>query len=242
MLSLRGDAHQSHRQVTVGYVPHQRVEGQPLAFAERLSMPLGEAIFSQRAIRRLKADPIDDETLETILNAARRAPSGGNLQPWRFLVVRDAELRAQLAELYVEAWWHRRRAMGITKPEDMPKNNSSGQAALIFTTDATRLSRAPVLILVCNVSKADNVMTACQNLMLAARALEIGSTITRLGEPVDERVHELFGIPADVEALFLIPLGYPLGKFGDASRKPLEEIAFVDRYGSPGPWRSGGGG
>jgi nitroreductase len=206
--------------------------------AERLSMSVGEAIFTQRAIRRLKDDPISDEVLETILNAARRAPSGGNLQPWRFLVVRDADKRQQLADLYVEAWWHRRRAMGITKPEDMPKDNSSGQGALIFTTDATRLSRAPVLIVVCNTSRADNVMTACQNLMLAARALGIGSTITRLGEPVDERVHELLGVPADIEALFLIPLGYAEGKFGRAARKPLEEIAFLDRYGAAGPWQS----
>jgi nitroreductase len=81
-------------------------------------------------------------------------------------------------------------------------------------------------------------MTACQNLMLAARAFGIGSTITRLGEPVDERVHELFGIPPEVEALFCIPLGYAEGNFGPAARKPLEEIVFLDRYGAPGPWRS----
>jgi nitroreductase len=210
----------------------------PAQPAERLSMPLGEAIFTQRAIRKLKPDPIDDETLELILNAARRAPSGGNLQPWRFVVVRDEEKRRQLAELYVEAWWHRRRAMGISKPEDMPTNNSSGQAALIFTTDATRFSRAPVSIVVCNVSKADTVQTACQNLMLAARALGIGSTIVRLGEPVDERVHQLLGIPDDVEALFCIPLGYAEGNFGRVSRKPLEEIASLDSYGQPGPWHS----
>ena len=95
-----------------------------------------------------------------------------------------------------------------------------------------------MLIVVCNTSRADNVMTACQNLMLAARALGIGSTITRLGEPVDERVHELLGIPADIEALFLVPLGYAEGNFGRAARKPLEEIAFLDRYGAAGPWRS----
>ncbi|HEU0166638.1 MAG TPA: nitroreductase family protein [Chloroflexota bacterium] len=203
---------------------------------ERLSMPIGEAIFTQRAIRRLKPDPIPDEVLETILQAARRAPSGGNLQPWRFLVVRDPDLRRQLAECYVASWWHRRRAMGIAKPEDMPRDNSSGMAALYFTTDAEHFSRAPVHILVCNVSQADNVMTACQNLMLAARALGIGSTITRIGEPSDERVHELFGIPPEVDATLCIPMGYPLGKFGDAARKPMSELAFLDRWQQPGPW------
>jgi nitroreductase len=206
--------------------------------AERLRMPLGEALFTQRAIRRLKADPIPDEDLEVILAAASRAPSGGNLQPWRFVVVREPATRQALAELYVESWWHRRAAQGITRPEHVPKNNSSGQAALHFTTDATNYSRAPVLVVVCNVSRADNVMTACQNLMLAARALGIGSTITRLGEPVDARVHELLRIPADVEADYCIPLGYPEGHFGAAQRKSLEELAFLDRFGAKGPWGS----
>ena len=199
-------------------------------------MPLGEALFTQRAMRRLKPDPISDEDLGTILAAASRAPSGGNLQPWRFVVVREPALKAKLAGYYVAAWWHRRRAMGITRPEDVPKDNSSGRAALIFTTDAGRYSRAPVLIVVCNVSRVDTVMSACQNLMLAARALGIGSTITRLGEPVDAQVHELLGIPAEVEAPYCIPLGYPEGRFGRARRKPLAELAYLDRFGEPGPW------
>jgi nitroreductase len=201
-------------------------------------MPLGEALFTQRAMRRLKPDPIPDADLEAILLAASRAPSGGNLQPWRFVVVRDPRLKERLAEYYVEAWWHRRSAQGITRPEHVPKDNSSGQAALLFTTDPRNYSRAPVLVVVCNVSRADNVMTACQNLMLAARALGIGSTITRLGEPVDERVHALLGIPPTVDADYCIPLGYPEGRFGDAQRKPLSELAFADRYGAAGPWSS----
>ncbi len=199
-------------------------------------MPLGEALFTQRAIRRLKPDDIPEDVLETILLAASRAPSGGNLQPWRFVVVRDAGLRGSLADLYVEAWWHRRRAMGITQASDIPRSNSSGYAALIFTTDSSRLSRAPVLIVVCNTSRNDNVMTACQNLMLAARGFGIGSTITRLGDPVDERVHALLGIPDDVAADYLIPLGYPESHFGSAQRKPLSEIAFLDGWQRPGPW------
>jgi nitroreductase len=205
---------------------------------DRLTMSLGEAMFSQRAIRRLKPDPITDADLEIILNAARRAPSGGNLQPWRFVVVQDPVLKQELAEMYVEAWWYRRGKQGITRPEHVAKDNSSGQAALYFTTDAEHYSRAPVLIVVCNVSRADNVMTACQNLMLAARALGIGTTITRLGEPVDRRVHDLLHIPADVEADICIPLGYPEGHFGRAQRRPLEELVFKDRYAHAGPWRS----
>ena len=72
--------------------------------ASRLSMPLGEAIFTQRAIRRMRAVPISDADLQDILEAATRAPSGSNTQPWHFLVVRDPDLRAQLGVLYREAW------------------------------------------------------------------------------------------------------------------------------------------
>jgi nitroreductase len=199
-------------------------------------MPLGEAMLTQRAIRRLKSDPIDDADLEIILNAARRAPSGGNLQPWRFVVVRDADLKEKLAEYYVESWWHRRRSQGITRPEHVPKGNSSGQAALYFTTDAGHYSRAPVLIVVCNVSRADNVMTACQNLMLAARALGIGSVPTTLHAQVMERVYKLLDIPPELDFHLCIPLGYPRGRFGPTRRRATAEVTYLNRWGTPVPW------
>ncbi len=73
--------------------------------ADRLTMSLGEAMFTQRAIRRLKPDPIPDEVMRDIMEAAIRAPNGGNNQGWRFIIVKDAETRKQLGELYHEAWW-----------------------------------------------------------------------------------------------------------------------------------------
>jgi nitroreductase len=212
-----------------------------MASADRLSMSLGEAIFTQRAIRRLQPDPIPDDDLETILAAGARAPSGGNLQPWRFVVVRDQALKDRLAEYYVDSYWHRRRSRGFAGPEAIPKNDSSGQAALYLSTDASHYARAPVLLVVVCINQSHDVMTACQNLMLAARALGIGSTITRIGEPNEDRVHELLGIPPGMEAGTCIPLGYPAGRFGAAARKPLGEIAFLDRYGAPGPWTASPG-
>ena len=89
--------------------------------ADRLTIPLGEAIFSLRAIRRLKPDPIPDADLRDILEAAIRAPNGGNAQPWHFVVVKDAALRAQLGTLYHEAWWAKRHDAGIRGPEDLPR-------------------------------------------------------------------------------------------------------------------------
>jgi nitroreductase len=207
-----------------------------MSAADRLRMPLGEAIFTQRAIRRLKSDPISDADLETILAAAARAPSGGNRQPWRFLVVRDQKTKDQLARWYVEAYWARRKERGFAGPEDIPKDDSSGQAALHFSTNADNYARAPILLFVIAERKGADIATACQNLMLAARALGIGSTITSIGGIHEEDVHRLLGIPHGMDATCCIPLGWPEGKFGPASRKPLSEIAFVERFGTPGPW------
>lgn len=90
--------------------------------ASRLSLPLGEAIFSLRAIRRLRPDPIPDADILDILEAAIRAPNGGNTQQWHFLAVKDAKLRAEFGTLYHEAWWAKRRDAGMHTPEDLPPN------------------------------------------------------------------------------------------------------------------------
>jgi nitroreductase len=184
----------------------------------------------------LKTDPISDADLETILAAAARAPSGGNRQPWYFVAVRDQKLKDQLASWYVEVYWARRNARGFAGPEDIPKDDSSGQAALHFSTNADNYARAPVLLFVIAEHKGADIGTACQNLLLAARALGIGSTITSIGGTHEDDVHRLLGIPDGMDATCCIPLGWPEGKFGPAKRKPLSEIAFVDRFGSAGPW------
>ena len=92
----------------------------------------------------------------------------------------------------------------------------------------------------CLVSLRRDVTRAAVDLLLAARALGIGSTITSIGGIHEEDVHRLLGIPDGMDATCCIPLGWPEGKFGPARRKPLTEIAFVDHFGTPGPWSSSG--
>lgn len=195
----------------------------------RLTMSLGEAIFTQRAIRRFKPDPIPDEDLRHILESAIRAPSGGNRQPWHFVVVRDADLRAKFAPLYHEAWWAKRRDEGIGGPADIP---ASLQPAMRL---ADEIGQAPVLVLVCATSKGagaiGSVIPAAQNLLLAARAVGVGGTITTLHLQVDERVHQLFRVPETVEIVYCLPLGYPRGHFGPAQRRPLSEVCSYDQWG-----------
>ena len=146
--------------------------------AGRLSMSVGEAIFTQRAIRRLKPDPIPESDLRDVLEAAIRAPSGGNSQPWHFVVVRDGTLRARFAPLYREAWWAKRRDAGILGPEDVPPEMRSPMRL------ADEIGAAPVIVLLCATAKGwgsmGSVIPAAQNLLLAARALGIGGTITTL--------------------------------------------------------------
>lgn len=197
---------------------------------ERLSMPLGEAIFSLRAIRKLKTDPIPDDDIRAILEAAIRAPNGGNIQPWHFLVVRDAELRAEFAPLYHEAWWAKRHDSGYHGPEDLPDNYRSAMGL------ADVIGEAPALVFVCAMAKgsgaAGSVIPSVQNLLLAARALGVGGTITTLHPSVEDRVHELFAIPDTAQVVYCIPLGYPKGRFGPTTRKPLDEVSSSDRWGA----------
>ncbi len=207
------------------------------ATAERLTMPLGEAIFTQRAIRRLKPDPVPDAVLRDILEAAIRAPSGGNAQPWHFLVLQDAGVRARFAALYREAWWAKRKDAGINGPEDIPVSDRTLRAAMRL---ADEIGDAPVLVLVCatgpGAGAMGSVIPAAQNLLLAARALGVGGTITTLHAQVESRVHELLGIPDGAQVVYCVPLGFPRGNFGPASRRPLADVCSLDLWGATPAW------
>jgi nitroreductase len=197
-----------------------------------LELSLGEAIYSLRAIRRLRPDPVPEEHLELILDAARQAPNGGNLQPWHFLVVTDAELRASFAPLYKEAWWAKRRDGGYHTRDDLPQHFLSPMRL------ADEIGEAPVLVFLCATARgsaaAASIIPAVQNLLLAARAVGVGGTITTLHPSVEQRVGELFGLPDDVQIVYCVPLGYPRGRFGPVRRRPLADVTSRDRWGRPG--------
>ena len=205
----------------------------------RLSMPLGKAIFSQRAIRRLKPDPIPDRDIHDLLEAAIRAPSGANHQPWHFIAMTDPDIRAEFGGLYREAWWAKRADEGIEGPEGIVRPTAKSAMRL-----SDEIGQAPVVVLVCAAARGAGAMAgvipATQNLLLAARALGIGGTITTLHAVVDERVHELFGIPEEIQIVYGIPLGYPKGEFGSLERRPLNEVTSIDRWGETPGWAEAG--
>ena len=204
----------------------------------RLGMSVGEAMFTQRSIRRFRPDPIPAADLRLVLEAAVRAPNGGNRQIARFLVLTGRARIEQFGALYHEAWWAKRRdELGWTGPEDIPPDATNYRAAAGLA-DHMRDVPCVVLAFAEPPGWANSVLPACQNLMLAARALGIGSIPTTLHPSVMERVYALFGIPPDLTFHFCIPLGYPAEgtRFGGSRRRPTRETVYLDHWQAPVPW------
>ena len=208
-------------------------------------MDILEAIYTTRAMRRLKPDPIPDEVLRAILDAAIRAPSGGNQQGWYFVVVRDADLRKKFQEIYKPAidslFQPGGPYAGILDSEDpavVEQGRRLRDSALYM---GNHLHEAPVVVIAClrtggrstNLTTGSSIYPAVQNLMLAARAFGIGSTLTTIHRLKEDEVREMLGIPPGVETAALVPLGYPKGRWGVAKRRPLEEVVFADRWETP---------
>jgi nitroreductase len=198
----------------------------------RLSMPLGEAIFTQRSIRRFKPDPIPVPDIRLILEAAVRAPNGGNQQIARFLVVNDRTTIREFGDLYHEAWWAKRHDEGFRQREDLPRRFDAAARLADAMADVPCI----VFALALRNGPADSVVPAVQNLMLAARAIGVGSVPTTLHPSVMDPFHRMFDIPDDVGFHFCVPLGYPEGNFGPNVRKPTSETTFLNRWGAPVPW------
>lgn len=199
----------------------------------RLAMSLGEAIYTQRSIRRLRPDPIPIEDIQTIIEAASKAPSG----PARYLVLTDRDVIRQFGALYHEAWWSKRRDEGRpwTRREEIPAEDRGSRSAAQL---ADEIFDAPCIVLALTVGKgqASSILPGVQNLMLAARALGIGSVPTTLHPQVLERVYDLLGIPASAEFHLCIPLGYPRGRFGLTQRRPTAETTYLNHWGDAVPW------
>jgi len=205
----------------------------------RLPQPAGldvfEAIWTTRAMRRLDSSrPVSDDDLKLILEAASMAPSGGNSQPVRWLVVRDPELRRRIGEIYSGV--ARRTFLGnyAEAAKTDPAIAKMLDSALHL---ADHLGEAPVLLIPCapkdRVRIEGAVFPAIQNLMLAARALGLGTTLTSVHRDDEDPVKRLLGIPADIQTYAIIPVGHPLGRWGVPARLPVEEMSYADRWGEP---------
>jgi nitroreductase len=206
-----------------------------------------EGICSTRAIRRYHDEPVPEDVLRDVLFAATRAPSGSNRQPFRFLVLTDGPKAAAGKKLIAPA---ARRAWASKRTADRYDQGTgadarSPKAAMARTMDdyVEHLDKVPVVILPCMIryrepfpAEGASIYPACQNLLLAARALGYGGVMTIWNLFVDAELRVLLGIPDDVFVAATITLGRPRGSHGPVRRRPLEELVYPDEWGGPAPF------
>jgi nitroreductase len=186
-----------------------------------------EALYTTRAMRRLKPDPIPIEAQARILDAAIRAPHVG--EQWRFILVDEPELKTKLAVLYERAWEALFAQMGVTVGDLMQAPNDVGRAARSGDHLARHFAEVPLLLIGFGRSKeGGGIYPAMWSAMLAARAEGIGATLTGVIQTFSaDEAFELLGVPKD-EGWYMhgvVPMGYPTGKWGVAPRTPVDEVA-----------------
>lgn len=184
---------------------------------------VAELFRHQRAVRAFSDREVDQATIEELLTAATHGPSGSNSQPWRFIVVRDAAVKAQLSEVYEAAF-----------------GEAYATRAPSRAADRQPLTEVPVLIVACvqvpastgrsGIQTGASIYPACQNLMLAARARGLGSVLTTLHRVKRAEIHEILGIPEGWDSAAIIPLGWPDRSYGPNRRPPVSEVMMLDRW------------
>ena len=221
-----------------------------------------DAIHTARALRRFKPDPVPDAVISKILDAAIRAPSAGNAQNWAFVVVRDPDQRRKLGAVYRKGsdiasamYAARGRPAHLTEPQFRRLMSSGG-----YLWD--HMADAPVILVPCQTEprlpapdalppdiaarfadeqryveriRGASIYPAVQNVILACRALGLGTTITTNHVRCEDEVKAVLGVPEDVQTFALMPIGYPLGPFGPVARRPVAEVAHADRWAQPWP-------
>lgn len=219
-----------------------------------------EAIDTARALRKLKPDPIPDALLERVLEAAIRAPSAGNAQNWIFMIVRDRQQRAKLGAIYRKA---SQIASAMYAARGRPAHMTEAQFTMMMSSGSylwDHMGEAPVILMPCQEKpkvppqdslppevrggyaaelryvdriRGASIYPAVQNIILACRALGLGTTITTNHIRCEDEVKEVLGIPDEIQTFAMMPIGFPIGKFGPVSRRPLREVVAADRWGQP---------
>ncbi len=205
------------------------------------------AMATTRAIRRIAPDPIPDDDLSTIMWHATRAPSGTNRQPTRFVVLRDGDTavaaKALLARGFREGWEDKQADAGYGSGSALDPTTRKGRSRAALQHLVDHFEEVPVVVLACMTLWRGNAMIqgasvypACQNLLLAARALGYGGVITGWHAPVERELRQLVGIPDEAIVAATIPLGRPLGSHGPVRRLPIGEVIYDDEWGVGAEW------
>lgn len=203
---------------------------------------LFQIIHTTRAMRRLRPDPVPDGIIREILEAGICAANSGNTQRWRFLVVKDPQIKKAVQIYYKRAFDETvgPRYLASTPPPGMTEERYRRQhAAVEYLTE--HFHEAPVWIVACIDHGADrpsrsagaSIYPAVQNMLLAARALGLGATLTTRHLFFEKETEAALGLPPGVHSYAIIPVGYPMGNFGPVRRGDLGEFVYQDRWGEP---------
>jgi nitroreductase len=210
-------------------------------------MDLLEGLATTRAIRRYSDAPVTDEELATILWSATRAPSGSNRQPFRFIVLRDGQralaARGVLGAAAARMWKGKQATDGYASGSGAEPGSPKARMARTMQEYADRFADAPVIVLACLVRYRDanpfegsSVYPACQNLLLAARALGLGGVLTQIQLLAEAELREVLGVPEGVALHATITLGHPVGHHGPVRRRPLGELVYEDGWAQSPAW------
>jgi nitroreductase len=202
---------------------------------------LFETLFTLRAMRRLKPDPVPPALIERILRAGQAAPNGGNAQDWAFIVVKDPDVKGQVQAYYQKAydeWVAGHYAARLDAMEPSPARDKLRRQIEAVAYLTQHFHEAPVWIVACLKVGANpgpgagaSIYPAVQNMLLAARALGLGATLTSRHMLFGKDVDAIFGLPEGVMSFAILPMGYPMGRFGRVARGPLEDVVHLDRWG-----------
>lgn len=205
-----------------------------------------DGLASTRAIRRYRDEPIPDDDLATILFSATRAPTGSNRQGFRFVVLRDGpravEAKALLGRTFRDGWSSKRASDGYDEGSGSADHSPKARMARAMQHFVDHFERTPVVILACVRARHEGILDgasiypACQNILLAARALGYGGVLTGWHRLVEDELRELLGIPDEFRLAGTIPLGRPEGNHGPVRRRPMAELVYDDAWELPAPW------
>lgn len=206
-----------------------------------------EALATTRTIRRYTDEPVTADDLAAIVWHASRAPSGSNRQPFRFLVLRDGEraraAKALLGESFRSGWAAKRRHDGYDEGSGTDLSSPKARMAATMQHFVDHIEHVPVIVLVCleryrdaNPYEGASVYPACQNLLIAARALGYGGALTQWHLAVESELRSLLDIPDHVALSACITLGRPAGRHGPVRRLDVGRVTFDDRWGAHAEW------
>lgn len=206
-----------------------------------------EGLTSTRAVRRYRNQPVTKEQLRTVLFAATRAPSGSNRQPYRFLVLTDgpkaAEAKRLIAGVARRIWKEKRERDRYDSGSGALAGSPKARMAASMESYVEHFESVPVLILPCLIRyrgpspfEGASVYPACQNILLAARAVGLGGVLTGFHFPVESELRKLLALPHEVFMAATITLGRPEGRHGPVRRRPMSELVFEESWGQPASW------